>query len=125
MIGHPRAPRAHEARGRSGGGFELFRPFVIYQNFSMPILSSACMAKYRVWGLGYSLAAAIAFLGFAVGIVRAQPVKGYDVTYYNAPVKLDRLTDSLWGQGTMSATVQDSILGILQYEKYLVIDSVC
>ncbi len=63
-------------------------------------------------------------LPMAGGIVRAQPVKGYDVKYYNATVKLDRLEDSLWGQVTMTAVTDSSISQILQYEKYLVIDSI-
>ncbi|MFI5201927.1 MAG: M1 family aminopeptidase [Candidatus Kapaibacterium sp.] len=57
-------------------------------------------------------------------ILRAQPEKGYDVHYYNATIQLDRAQDSLWGQVTMTATAEDSIVGILQHEKYLVIDTV-
>jgi aminopeptidase N len=60
----------------------------------------------------------------ASGVVRAQPVKGYDVTYYNATVRLDRADDSLWGQVTMTATADSTISQVLQYVKYLVIDSV-
>ena len=60
----------------------------------------------------------------AVGLLRAQPEKGYDVHYYNANIRLDRLQDSLWGQVTMAATADSSISQILQYVKYLVIDSV-
>ncbi|HEX5315717.1 MAG TPA: M1 family aminopeptidase, partial [Candidatus Kapabacteria bacterium] len=58
------------------------------------------------------------------GIIRAQPQKGYDVHYYNATIQLDRLSDSMWGQVTMMATAVDSIVGILQQEKFLVLDSV-
>jgi len=58
------------------------------------------------------------------GIVRAQPQKGYDVHYYNATIQLDRAEDSLWGQVTMTAAADSSILQILQYIKYLTIDSV-
>ncbi len=70
---------------------------------------------------------AILFLTLVVlasGVVRAQPQKGYDVHYYNATVKLDRATDSLWGQVTMMATADSTISQILQYRKYLTLDSV-
>jgi hypothetical protein len=60
----------------------------------------------------------------AAGIIRAQPEKGYDVHYYNATIQLDRADDSLWGQVTMMATADSSIFQILQYIKYLTIDSV-
>ena len=60
----------------------------------------------------------------AAGVLRAQPQKGYDVHYYNATVKLDRAQDSLWGNVTMTATADSSISQILQYIKYLTIDSV-
>jgi aminopeptidase N len=66
----------------------------------------------------------LTLLIMAAGLVRAQPVKGYDVHYYNATVKLDRAEDSLWGQVTMTATADSTISQVLQYVKYLVIDSV-
>ncbi len=66
----------------------------------------------------------LTLLLMAAGLVRAQPQKGYDVTYYNATVRLDRLEDSLWGQVTMTATADSTIMQILQYIKYLTIDSI-
>src|SRR5271154_1195463 len=66
----------------------------------------------------------LTLLIMAAGLVRAQPVKGYDVHYYNATIRLDRAHDSLWGHVTMTATADSTISQILQYVKYLVIDSV-
>jgi aminopeptidase N len=65
----------------------------------------------------------LTLLGIGGSIVRAQPVKGYDVTYYNATIRLDRADDSLWGQVTMTARADSDISQVLQYVKYLVIDS--
>ncbi|HEY3875856.1 MAG TPA: M1 family metallopeptidase, partial [Candidatus Kapabacteria bacterium] len=61
---------------------------------------------------------------FCSPVLRAQPEKGYDVHYYNATVRLDRAQDSLWGQVTMTATATTTIRQVLQYIKYLTIDSV-
>ena len=66
----------------------------------------------------------LTFVAMTGGILRAQPAKGYDVHYYNATIRLDRSQDSLWGQVTMSATADSSISQILQFVKYLVLDSV-
>jgi len=68
--------------------------------------------------------AILAFVAMSAGILRAQPAKGYDVHYYNATIQLDRIEDSLRGQVTMMATADSSISQILQYVKYLRIDSV-
>ncbi len=79
----------------------------------------------RVSGFGFRVGAlTLAAICVASNVLRAQPQKGYDVHYYNATIRLDRAEDSLWGQVTMMATVEDSIVGILQFEKYLVLDSV-
>ena len=53
-----------------------------------------------------------------------QPVKGYDVLYYDASIKLDRSADSLAGRVMMTARADSSILQILQHAKYLTIDSI-
>ena len=50
--------------------------------------------------------------------VFAQPIKGYDVLYYNASIKLDRSKDSLAGIVAMTARADSSILRILQHAKY-------
>ncbi len=56
----------------------------------------------------------------------AQPAKGYDVISYNATVTLEPAVDSLFGEVTMQARMDDtaSIGGVLQYAKFLTIDSV-
>ena len=57
-------------------------------------------------------------------VVNAQPVKGYNVLYYNATITLDRLADSLAGVQTMTGKTDSPISQILQHVKYLTIDSV-
>ncbi len=67
---------------------------------------------------------AFAILSSWADILPAQPAKGYDVHYYNANVRLERTEDSLWGDVTMRATADSNISQILQFAKYLTIDSV-
>src|SRR5438309_3962185 len=57
-------------------------------------------------------------------LIRAQADKGYDVISYNATVKLDRQTDSIFGMVTMTARSTADINDILQQAKYLSVDSI-
>ncbi len=78
--------------------------------------------KFR--GLGILVLAFVPLLTFPISLVIAQPSKGYDVISYDATVKLDRTTDSLWGVVSMTARATDTCSAILQHAKYLTIDSV-
>ena len=92
----------------------------------MVVLGSAYMIGNRVHNLWFRAAsvAAVAYLPLAVGVIRAQPVKGYDVKYYNATIRLDRAADSIFGDVTMGAHADSAITSVLQFAKYLTIDSV-
>ena len=85
------------------------------------------MNGYWVSGFGYR-----ARIGMVLCLLvhanrsTAQPAKGYDVISYNATIRLDRQTDSLFGTVTMQGLVNgDTAItsGVLQYAKFLTIDS--
>ena len=50
--------------------------------------------------------------------------KGFDVTYYDAHITLDRALDQIQGEVTMRATAQTDLSNILQHARFLNIDSV-
>ncbi len=52
------------------------------------------------------------------------PTKGYDVTYYNATIWLNRAQNTISGYVAMTATSMGDLPEILQYARFLQIDSV-
>src|SRR5439155_19548076 len=50
--------------------------------------------------------------------------KGYHVLKYDITDTLDRQTDSIWGHVTMTAQSTSALSDIIQFQKYLTIDSI-
>ncbi len=73
----------------------------------------------------------VAFFALLVAapVIKAQDIpissaKGYDVTYYNATVWLNRVQNTIAGKVDMTANSVSDLLSILQHAKFLQIDSV-